>query len=61
MARVYDTCLVFMFIRNVCVDENEERRNLRRMGVRGWARMEDGGWRMCRYQWLNGEGQVCEQ
>jgi hypothetical protein len=50
-----------MFIRNVCVDENEERRNLRRMGVRGWARIEDGGWRMCRYQWLNSEGQVCEQ
>jgi hypothetical protein len=57
MARVYDTRLVFMFIRNVCVDGNEERRIGRQMGT--WGLGEDG--RICRYQWLNGEGQVCEQ
>jgi hypothetical protein len=48
-----------MFIRNVCVDENEERRNGRRMGVPGWARMEDGG--CVDTSGSMAERQVCEQ
>ena len=59
MARVYDTCLVLCsFVMCVLMRMRRDATGDERgIGVGGgW---EDG--RMCRYQWLNGEGQVCEQ
>jgi len=58
MARVYDTCLVLCsFV--MCVSMRMRRRNGRRMGVRGWARMEDGG--CVDTSGSMAERQVCEQ